>query len=99
MSGAATVDSNDTALARREIRLRALGVLTDTKGKRRKHMNTSRSINAALAAGRAVLTGTAACAQVYNGMIHGYVPQQGYEQPHMMRTAVVINLGWHGDRY
>jgi hypothetical protein len=61
-------------------------------------MKTTRSMIAALVAGGALLTGTTAFAQD-NGMIHGYVPQQGYEQPHMMRTAVVISLGWHGDRY
>jgi hypothetical protein len=62
-------------------------------------MNTSRSIIAALVAGGALLTGTTAFAQVDDGMVRGYVPPQGYEQPHMVRTAVVISLGWHGDRY
>jgi hypothetical protein len=62
-------------------------------------MNTSRSILAALLTGGALLTATTAFAQVDNGMIHGPVPEQAYAQPHMVQAAVVINLGWHGDRY
>jgi hypothetical protein len=69
-------------------------------------MKTSRTIIAALLAGGALLTGTAAFAQdhqfnqVDSAMIHGpALGQQNYAQPHMMHTAVVINLGWHGDRY
>jgi hypothetical protein len=62
-------------------------------------MNTSRSILAALLTGGALLTASTAFAQVDNGMIHGPVPQQGYAQPHMVQADVVINLGWHGDRY
>jgi hypothetical protein len=62
-------------------------------------MNTSRSIIAAVIAGGALLSGSTAFAQVDNGMIHGYAPQQGYERPQMIRTAVVINIGWYGDRY
>ena len=62
-------------------------------------MNTSRSILAALLTGGALLTATTAFAQVDNGMIRGPVPEQAYAQPHMVQAAVVINLGWHGDRY
>lgn len=62
-------------------------------------MNTSRSILAVLLTGGALLTASTAFAQVDNGMIHGPVPQQGYGQPHMVQADVVINLGWHGDRY
>ncbi len=62
-------------------------------------MNTSRSIIATLLAGGALLAGTTAFAQVDNGMIHGPVPQQNYAQPHIVQADVVINLGWHGDRY
>jgi hypothetical protein len=62
-------------------------------------MKTSRTIIAALLAGGALLTGTTAFAQVDNAMIHGPAVQQDYAQPHMMKTDVVINLGWHGDRY
>jgi hypothetical protein len=68
-------------------------------GQGEKNMNTSRSIIAALVAGGALLTGSTAFAQVDNGMIQGYAPQQGYEQRHMVSTAVVISLGWHDDRY
>ena len=62
-------------------------------------MNTSRSILAVLLTGGALLTATTAFAQVDNGMVHGPVPEQAYAQPHMVQAAVVINLGWHGDRY
>ncbi|WP_255580680.1 hypothetical protein [Caballeronia sp. dw_276] len=62
-------------------------------------MKTSRTIIAAMLAGGALMTATAAFAQVDNGMIHGPAVQQNYGEPHMMKTAVVINLGWHGDRY
>jgi hypothetical protein len=65
-------------------------------------MKTSRTIIAALLAGGALLTGTTAFAQVNqvdSAMIHGPALGQNYAQPHMMQTAVVINLGWHGDRY
>ena len=62
-------------------------------------MKTSRSIIAVLIAGGALVTGTTAFAQVDNAMIHGPVIQERYAQPQMMRTAVVISLGWHGDRY
>lgn len=62
-------------------------------------MKTSRTLIAALIAGGALLTGSSAFAQVDNGMIRGQSMEQNYGQPQMIRTAVVINLGWHGDRY
>jgi hypothetical protein len=62
-------------------------------------MKTSRTIIAALLTGGALLTGTAAFAQADNGMVYGPAMHQNYGEPHMVKTAVVINLGWHGDRY
>ena len=62
-------------------------------------MKFSRSILAALIAGGALLTGTTAFAQVDSAMIHGPAMQRDYAQPHAIDAAVVINLGWHGDRY
>jgi hypothetical protein len=62
-------------------------------------MKTPRTIIAALLTGGALLTTTAAFAQVDNGMVHGPAMHESYGEPHMMNTAVVINLGWHGDRY
>jgi hypothetical protein len=62
-------------------------------------MKTSRSILAAVIAGGALLTGSTAFAQVDSAMIHGPAMQRDYAQPHMVNAAVVINLGWHGDRY
>lgn len=57
-------------------------------------MNATRSILMTLVAGSALVTASAAFAQVY------VAPQPRYAEPAPAPAAgVAISLGWHGDRY
>jgi hypothetical protein len=56
-------------------------------------MNSTRSILMTLVAGTALVTASAAFAQVY---VEPQPPQPRYEKP---APGVAITLGWNGDRY
>ena len=62
-------------------------------------MKKSHMLLSALLATMGVAASSAAFAQMDSGMIRGGDGVAVYGAPHMVRTAVVLSIGWHGNQY